>query len=534
MTTTPIADETCMAFGRVPAGLAPDVIHRFVVGEDAAPRAMTADEAAELADPFATLLLLKGVFPRTADELLAGIDTATPDGDPLRTQMSFLLGEGGQLPGGPDASGTNRGMRFLVTRGNAPEGIDILISASSPVEGVVEVMAWDRRVDGFNYYRNVGGGSAWVFAGNSRHAFALASAGKGPFESHPTGNLLMKELKFPWLHWHSPAANIFEAAFDAGDPRQAHRWFTQKAGADVAEISVAMPSIERWTKARFRSLLGDEGVVSDARTVVGQVVQTGTVNLVTSRRASGAVAPGQEPVDLPPTFFVDVDALTGELGLAAPPIFEVSAELYLAGLEQFESALIDNGFRHPPEPDRFADTHFAFAVPERAFEDQVALREAIRIGLVTPRLAATLLMVDFTNPVFSGPRAALLTHAPEAARIEADASSYSADMADRILAAADGAGADSPERKFADLWQAGEQFQDAYNALLTAYYAALTQRLTTQEGYFDFVRLAESRRHRVREMPIGSEFGLLFATLRADTAPRPLQMTPEATVEEVR
>lgn len=536
MTTTPIADETCMAFSRVPDDLAPDVIHRFVVGEDAGPSPMTAEAAAaELGDPFATLLLLQGVFPSTADQLLAAVDAATPDGDPLRTQMSFLLGEGSQLPGGPDAPGTNRGMRFLVTRGNAPVGIDILISAASPTGGVVEVMAWDRRAGGFNYYRNVGGGSAWAFAGNSRHAFSPASAGKGPFESHPTGNLLMKELKFPWLHWHSQQANIFESAFEPDDPRPEHPWFKDKLGADVAEISVAIPSIRRWTKARFESLVDEAGVVSDPRRVVRQVVETGTVNLVTSRRASGAVRAGEQSVDLPPTFFADVDALSGPLGLAPPPRFEVSADLYLAGLTQFQSALVDSdsGFRHPPQPDRFADTHFAFAVPERAFEDQAAVSEALRVGLITPRLAAALLMVDFPNPVFSARRASLLGHAPDQARIDGAASSYSDGMADRIIAAAGAAGAGSPEQEFAQLWDAGEQFADAHNAQLTAYYDALRQRLTTQEGYFDVVRLAESRRQLVRQMPIGGEFELLFATLAGDTAPAPLRMTADAAVEQV-
>ena len=57
----------------------------------------------------------------------------------------------------------------------------------------------------------------------------------------------------------------------------------------------------------------------------------------------------------------------------------------------------------------------------------------------------------------------------------------------------------SPER-----WAIGEDFEDAFNALLTAYYAAINTRLATQPG-FDYFQLAESRRRRVREtMPIFS------------------------------
>src|SRR3954454_7223585 len=70
-------------------------IHRFVHGVDDKARGMTDDEiATELNDPFALLLLRKGVFPATVIEVLEGVDAATPDGDPLRQQMSFIVGEG--------------------------------------------------------------------------------------------------------------------------------------------------------------------------------------------------------------------------------------------------------------------------------------------------------------------------------------------------------------------------------------------------------------------------------------------------------
>ena len=532
MSVTPIDDRTCRAFDRVPSDANPGALLRFVVGEDPGPRPMSnADMAAELGDPFATLLLRAGTFPRTAEALLAGIDDATAAGDPLRSQMTFLLSEGSQLPDGPDAREANRGMRFIIARGSAPDGIDLLVSAASPTAGVIEVMAWDRRAGGFNLYRTVSDGRAWAFAGNSRHAISAATGGKGPFESHPSGSLLMKELKFPWLHWHSPPANIFARAFEPGDERANHRWFKDKLGADVLETSVAIPSIDRWTAKRFEGLIGADGSFQRPGRVVEQVVTTPTVNIVTSNRSSGAVTNGIE-VDLPATFFVDADALAGpQLGLAAPPGFLVAGEHYLAALEQFGSALVDRttGFRHPREPGRFADTHFAFAVPERAFEDQSTPRAAIEAGLLTPRLAACLLMVDFPNPVFSSRRAALLAHAPATAPATA---AYSEEMANRILAAADAAGDGSPEREFADRWAAGADFVAPFDALLQAYYDAVTARLASRAGYFDVVRLAESRRLRVRAMPIGAEFDLLFATLRDDTAPRPLRMTPTATIDE--
>lgn len=127
MTTAPISDETCAAFDGAPRDLDPDTLHRFVVGRDAAPVGMERDEVeAQLDDPFASLLLARSRFPRTGDELLAAIDQATADGDPLRHETSFVLGEGIQLPNRPGLPGTNRGIRCLVTRGSASQGIDLL------------------------------------------------------------------------------------------------------------------------------------------------------------------------------------------------------------------------------------------------------------------------------------------------------------------------------------------------------------------------------------------------------------------------
>ena len=141
------SDTTCAAFRRLPPELLqPDRVHRFVVGEDPAPRALTGEEAAaELGDPFATLLLLRGVFPRTAGEVLAALDRATIEGDPLRRGFFFLLGEGSQIPMTPATAAVDRNLRFLAARGIGPDGADVLISAFHPDEGNVELMSWDRR-----------------------------------------------------------------------------------------------------------------------------------------------------------------------------------------------------------------------------------------------------------------------------------------------------------------------------------------------------------------------------------------------------
>jgi hypothetical protein len=521
---SPVLDTTCAAFRRLPAdALRPDAIHRFVVGEDPRLRVLTSDEAAaELGDPFATLLLLRGVFPRTAGEVLEALDRESPAGDPLREGFVFLLGEGSQIALTPETGAVNRRLRFLVARGVGAQGADVLLSSFSPDEGDVELMAWDRRNGGFNYYQTVGTSSAWVFAGNSRHALADPTQGKGPFESHLSGTFVMKELRFPWLHWHSKAAPILPSVLAQRPPFVGHPWVTGEnpQGADVCEIEVAKPGIERWARHRFDRFLADGGRIDDPARILRQVLATPSVNIVSSQTESRDAAPGR-PVDLPQTFFVDSEGLTEVLGLLPPPPFSVDGELYLTALATAGARVTDGaGFVQP------GDTHFAFAVPERAFEDQVVLRQAVRVGLLSRRLAACLLMTDFPNPVFSERRAALLAHVPETATVPGD---FSERMAETITAAAPATPEGSPEREFAARWARGEDLSPFDDELRT-YYAAVAARLRTQDGVDAYVRLAESRRASVRTMPV-FETPLLFVTTDLPHAVR--EMRADATVTEV-
>ncbi|SNS20998.1 hypothetical protein SAMN06893096_102516 [Geodermatophilus pulveris] len=523
MTTRASSPPTCAAFRQLPPGmLQPDAVHRLVLGEDDAVRVLSAEEAAaELGDPFATHLLLRGVFPRTAGDVLTALDRATPVGHPLREELVFLLGEGSQLPTGAATAAVDRRLRFLVTRGVGAEGADVLLSAAHPGSGDVELMAWDRRAGGFNFYQSVGDSTAWVFAGNSRHALRGPSQGRGPFESHLSGTVVMKELRSPWLHWHSQAANVLPSVLPADPPLVGHPWVTARnpQGADICELAVARPGIDRWTRARFKRLV-EAGVVDDPGRVLVQVLDTPSVNIIASNRESRDVVAGG-PLVLPQTFFVDSEALTEVLGLPAPPRFAVAAETYLRSLRTFDvHQEDDDGARYA------GDAHFAFAVPERAFEDQAVLRQALATGLLSDRLAACLLMVDFPNPVFSPRRAALLAHVPPRARISDGSSDLPDAMADAILAAAPDTPAGSPEREFAELWDDVASLGDR----LRAYYAAVTGRLGSPTGFDDYVRLADSRRRRVRQMPV-SESSLLFA--RTNVPPRERRMTADGTVVEV-
>ena len=523
-----VLDESCGVFRRLEDPLDRDALHRFVVGEDSQPRALSeAELAQELGDPLATLLFRNSVFPRTPTELLEALDAATGADDPLRQQLSFVVGERSQLPFQPENAAMPRVLRFVIARGFSEEGPDVMLSVSFPDQTrSIEAMAWDRAAGGFNFYTTVGDDGTWVFAGSSRNALDEPTDGKGPFESHRSGSFIMKELRSPWINWHSPDANVLPSTFAPDDERRNHPWFTERdpLGAATCESAVARPAITRWAKARFRAALAADGTFGSPRRVMRQILGTPSANLVTSHVESRK-ALRDESFDLPQTFFVDSEALTEILGLLPPPAFNARGEHYAHALEAFETSMDDRaGFVQA------GDTHFAFLVPERAFEDVAVMREALDVGLLTERLAATLLMTDFPNPIFSRRREALLAYVPATATIVDGASTFSQELADAILAATDGSAADSPEREFAELWGHGEDVVVPFSTLLKSYYEAVTERLTSQEGFDAYYRLAESRRGEAMTIPIFSEFALLFA--RTNVPPATRSMRRDGTVAE--
>jgi hypothetical protein len=529
MSTAAPPHRPCAALEQQSEGLDDDAVHRFLLGQDNSPQKLRQQEASsELGDPFAQHLLLEGVFPRTAGEVLSALEQAVTADDPLRTQRFFLVGEGSQIadmPGSP----VNRNLRFLVTCGSGQGGPDIMVSAFHPDEGTAEVMAWDRRTGGFNFYRTVGSSSAWVFAGNSRHALTAPTRDNGPFESHKSGHFIMKELRFPWVHWDSPAAKVSPSVFTAQNLDD-HPWVRrlEPGGAYTLEDEVAIPSIQRWTQTRLDALLSGTSQETPKR-LLEQLLDTPTVNLMSSITSSAAAITGSEPkVDLPDTFFVDSAGLV-KVGLQPPTPLFVASEVYARSLQTFEVTLRDDEQFNRP-----GDTHFAFVVPERAFEDTETIAQAIDRDILSKRLVASLLMVDFPNPVFSARRRQLLQHVPEIA----DTADFSEQVADAILATPEASQAGTAENEFAERWNVGEAFKDTFEGLLERYYSDVSAKLETQEGFDDYMRLAESRRERVRQMPI-AESKLLFAhttlTLSGPTTmlmPDRL-MRPDGTVEEV-
>jgi hypothetical protein len=521
-------NKACIVFNRgddVPT----NVIYRFRVGIDDHPHPLNANEAAaELHDAFARDLLLRGVFPTTGAEvlsLLAGLGSVGGRKDQLDQQKFFLVGEGSQIAVAPATGPVICALRFLVACGpdGGPDpstpGPDILVSSFDPTAGATEVMAWDHDKGGFNFYRTFGkDDTAWVFAGNSRNALTAATRAQGPFESHRGGNVLMKELRAPWIQWHSIDAPVDKDVVAPDDPIRTHPWFLaaigDRLGALNCETKAVRPSINRWVRTHFDALVA-EGETTDAEPIFASVLDTPTVNITCSHQhGDRTLDKDDQPVELPLSFFVDLDAFGADKGglglLTAAPTLSVPRDIYDRVLTTLDVHLSDGrDFRRP------GDTFFAFAVPERAYEDHRTVVEARRIGLLADRLAAALLMTDFPNPIFSARRAALLAHIPAEVNI-AMREQFSDSVAATIVAAASPG---NPEAEFADLWAAGDKWRDVFSYALTDYLGAVARAVKTEAGFHQIYRVAVSRRKQMVDTTPIAEFGLLFPVTKVERTP---------------
>jgi hypothetical protein len=149
-------------------------ILRFVEGIDSTSKPMTADEVAQLNDPWAALVLRKGTFPKDITAALAAI-TPPAGQDGHSVQHSYFVSESGQLP--VDAV-VAREFRMVITKAKPVESLPtVLFSApAGQRDGFIELMSWDPSKKSFNFYRRPKDGE-WTWKGDTRTAFRSATAG---------------------------------------------------------------------------------------------------------------------------------------------------------------------------------------------------------------------------------------------------------------------------------------------------------------------------------------------------------------------
>lgn len=474
-------------------------VYRFILGRDTLPVALSDEEGrSALRDPFAQRVLFGDEDPPLSlRALFARLDAVG-----ITRQRSFVVADGGQIPWSPETDDLERNFRLAIAREAPGEAQpNVLISASTDLDSTdnfLQVIGWDDEAGANQFYERRDG--VWMCAGSGWDSFTADARGKGPFDSHVNGALNMKELKFPWLHWHSPSAAIADNVLAPGDPLRNEPIWTDRSLADDFERTIVRPGIHRWTDSRFARLTRD-GVLSNLPDFFRQVLGTSTVNLASSPTSFAAMQAGAA-VNLPPGFVVDVDALLGAIGLTpAFTVAAVKADVYKAALERFEVRL-------KAKSHAFAqDTHFVFAVPESAFEDIVVLERLITAGILTDRLAAAMTMVDFQNPVFSPRRMRLLQYVPAQARVgQPDA--FGNALVSAVQASPDAQTAGSPEQEFlANSALSANTWQQEYERRIERFTSAVSALCETADGFARVFELAESRRREFRKRKL-AEFRL--------------------------
>lgn len=507
-------------------------VYRAVRGLDELPRPMTDEELGTLLrDPFAELLLKRGVFPKTLRDLLSAFDATGGEAGGLPEQTCFLVAEGGQIPWTEQTANVRRGLRFAVVRRRGSE-VPVMVSASTlpdSAEQFLQVIGWDSANGVFHFYERRGG--TWFWAGNSNHALAAETRGQGPFDSHVNGSMVMKELRAPWNNWHSMNAVIRDDVLAPGDPLRDEPLFKSRTSAHELETFVVRPGVERWNRARFAAAASAApGRLSDVRLFFRQILETTTVNLTSSSQESRQVADDDELM-LPTPFFLNAEALLDFIGLEPEvgPI-SVAGRLYNDRLRHYDFALTDgSSFRQP------GDTFFAFIVPEPAFEDNSILALLLQERVISPRFAACLLMIDFPNPVFSERRAALMRYVPETARLDAPSGTKTrSDLESQFVAAVEAepdAAPGGPEREFLANWRLPEgEWKKTFETRIEDYFSRLAERAATEEGFDGWTRLAESRRRAFRRRPL-AEFRLTIPVTNIPPDAPALVMRADGSVE---
>jgi hypothetical protein len=500
--------------------------YRFILGRDAEPVPLSAQFINDqLHDPFARLVLTRANAPvLTARALLGHLDQFNAEPLGLPVQAQFVVADGGQILWKPETDGLNREIRFAITRSKTAGRLpDLLISTSSVFDDestFLQVIGWDPDQGAYQFYERRSG--SWIWAGNSWDAFDPKARGHGPFDSHINGALNMKELKQPWVNWHSEAASVLDDILAKDDALRHEPLWTSKSEAQDFERVVIRPGIDRWTAARF-SKCTKQGRLTRLPEFFRQVLETTTVNLVSSFREYRTLATGGT-VDLPLPFFFNTDLFLGELEIEAefePPT--VSAELYRSSLERFDVHLADGSgtFRFP------GDTYFVFVVPEAAHEDNLVTHKLVDAGVLSKRLAGALHMVDFANPVFSRRRAALLKYVPESARTNAP-EEFDTLFVQAVLTSG-AAQADSPESEFLGNWNRGENWPDDCARKIQAFIEAVRRRLGSADGFKDIFALAESRRREFRRRPL-AEFRLTTPVTNIPEDAPFLEFAPDASI----
>ncbi|MEM6994791.1 MAG: hypothetical protein AAF721_30030 [Myxococcota bacterium] len=341
---------------------------------------------AEIHDPIADLLLKQGDgCPTNYAEMVAKLRAVDgqgcEEGKDLRTR---IVSDDARLVD------TGSNFRTFTTRacGTAAEHemawtlLSVKANENLGDRSFIEMMAFDPQSSLYNFYTLSGG---WNFEGST---IEVLDGSIGCANCHNGGGLIMKELDRPWIHWESDGFDIpgADKLFEAHAPMFGVRGDGEELEALVREGNEAI------IDGRIRHHSTPE--VGSVRELLRPLFCQVEINLDTAGETPGA------PIEqIPADFFID-------------PHFGVARGVAMPD-GVYEEAIASAGQRVQgvsPEP---TDTAFKFVYPERSGIDLRYVERLVELGVVDEDFVSDVLAIDFTNPLYSEQRCALLDEAPQ-------------------------------------------------------------------------------------------------------------------------
>jgi hypothetical protein len=393
----------------------------------------------------------------------------------------------------------------------------------------LQVISFDPKKNGFNYYQFInnadvidGGSNAdlrtWSWAGDSTYARKPQTTGQGCFACHLNGGLNMKELTPPWNNWHSPQASV--STLNVPVAMANDSLFQTLTGADKLQ-AVFQGAMFSYTQQTVKAAIAKDRTVAKPSELLRRLIATTTINF----RASQIPSSGSSDISaLPNDFFLNDSTFHDVLFLKYQFPDQKTLMIKRADFDQFvknkQVALVNtNGTPNYIQP---GATFFAFFVPAPAYEDTKAIQQLINNKVISDKFAAAVLMVDFTNPVFSQPRSSLMTYAAKITAGKADGADIPNQFAALVTAAAAGKPAvdpahlakATPEQQFLYYWNQTD-WKAACVTQIDAYLQTVGIRIGTTAGANDYLTLAISRGIQFANYPLVcnlNEMSLLLPT----------------------
>lgn len=402
---------------------------------------LSESEKSQLGDPFFNLVLKDNPGERSLSAIQDMIQPTKSD------RFIFVVAE-------RIAANNNRSARtvlsYLIENNGEKTDADVMLSTSLNSEGFednqsfLEAWGWDNHRGVYNYYRldtNTTGTPTWKFKGSSGGVDQLSpNQRKGTcFECHTNGAPLMKELLLPWNNWFSFK---FKPGYLDPDFITPQSWPVLRdpdfrnalKGAEILETQI-ISAISRFNRQRLNDVLkrddttgnraldkNGRGRVIEARRILKPLFEPTEANFISSDDNSGThpFLPSNQfvrenPIDLPPSFFVNSDLISGGgiAGLTGLQLPSARDFKNVKGPTQSENrALLEEfGIRFANQLP--GDTLFGWLVPERSFIDNHLVDLMIDENVLSRHFVAAALRVDFTHPVFSKARIGLQKFLPE-------------------------------------------------------------------------------------------------------------------------